>query len=178
MFVNQILIVPFDKKNNQKCLIMAPLLIAGCILFLKMNLFLKNIFGLNITMIVQSIIIVVMIMFVIMFFSALFLLQSTKPAAILDKNGIWLAYFGFISWSQVDQIYPYLIMGTPMEVIAIQVKDVRLLFKQASLGGKISLFWSKIFGGPHITISNTALSSKDIFSFARNFIQQKSDEMA
>jgi len=110
-------------------------------------------------------------MFIIGSIFAVYLIVSkNRKTAILDQDGIWIRFFGFIAWNEIIYFNLWKIPGTPVETIAIQVKDPKRLSQQASLSGKISLFWSKLFDNPHITLGNVTTSNEEILSFARKYI--------
>ncbi len=92
------------------------------------------------------------------------------PVAILNKDGIWIKYYCFVSWEDVKEINLYsMVTAGAMAAVGINVRDRELLFRKSRLGGKIGLFWAKLFGYYHIIISNTDISGEEILFFARKY---------
>lgn len=99
------------------------------------------------------------------------LLISKRPIAILDKNGIWVKHFAFIPWNDIDKFTSYLMSGSNAEVIGINVKNPKVLSKKSGLGGKMGIFWAKIFNNYHITISSVDKTNEEILCFAKQYIK-------
>jgi hypothetical protein len=165
------LVVPNDKKSTYYFLAIGSLLILSCaVLFNFVSLY-ENLIGHYLTNVFKGAILLLIAIFLIGIIYAIYLILSKQhTTAMLDQNGIWVRFFGFIPWDDVIYFNTWIVPGTPLETIAIQVKDPNSLFKQASFNGKVSLFWSKIFNNPHITIANITVPNEVIISFARNYI--------
>jgi hypothetical protein len=97
----------------------------------------------------------------------IFYIFDNRLAAILSEKGIWVKYYKFILWENITEFDD---LGW---YISINVGDPKLLSKQADLGGKVAIFWSKIFGYHHINISNITVSNEEIISFASKYIKHK-----
>lgn len=165
---NQELIVPFNKEQMEAGLKIVPYMIGGicCLFYLSFGV--RRFLGHYITFFIQSVIILLLIMFVIGYICGLFM-NKDEPAARLDQNGIWVKYFGFIPWSEIDIFDYYKFPGAPLIGIGIRVKSTKRLAKQASFSGLMGIFWSKIFGYPPIIIFNTSIDSEQIMAFGRRF---------
>lgn len=92
---------------------------------------------------------------------------------ILNKEGVWIQYHGWISWNNIEEIFIYRISTTPMEGIAIDFCNPLLVSKQSSFLGKIRLFWPRIFKYPHVILTNLDIENEVIISFSRRFKNNK-----
>ena len=174
MINNQELTVPFNKESAKTGLAVCFFAILALFFFLLLSPGLKNIFGHYITLFIQSILVLGISLFLIGLISAIFLIKKVEPLARLNKDGIWVQYFGFIPWHQIDEFKEYSYKDSPIIAIGIRVKDLKALSKQASLGGKMGVFWSKIFGYPPIQLTSLAIDNEQIISFAQRFLDQQS----
>lgn len=71
------------------------------------------------------------LLFLIGFAHALFAIRDHRPAVIINKDGIWVKYFGLTPWNNIEKIDLYTIYQTSMQYIGIQVNNVALLAQQA-----------------------------------------------
>jgi hypothetical protein len=108
------------------------------------------------------------------------------PVAVIDSKGIWVFEYGFMSWDNIEKVVRYAapMTGGELEFVAIQLKDVSPLHKQATLSGKFELLMAKIFGYYPVMITNAAVSNDDIMYFiqlykdAHDRSQCRSDALA
>lgn len=115
---------------------------------------------------------VMIVLFILgLFFGALEFINN-KPAAVINKKGMWVKHFGFIEWDNIQQVEIYKVYNTPMESVGIRVKDTQLLSRQAQFFGKMAVMWSKIFGYPPILLSNLECENRHVVCFANNFIKK------
>jgi hypothetical protein len=133
---------------------------------------LHNYIGLYLTLLFQVILALLITLFLLGFIFTLQFLKQNKPAAILNKDGIWVNYYNFISWQDIDDFDTYMYKNLPIEFISISVKDIHKLSKNASLYGKIGIFWSKIFGYPPITLAGLELENDEIITFAKQLLKK------
>ena len=166
---NQEIIVPFDVEQMKSGIKFISFIIGLFSLFFYLSRSLRPLLGHYITFFIQSILIFFIIMLLISLIYIIFLDKNDTIAARLNQDGVWVREFGFISWPEIDQLYAFT-YGTPLEYIGIRVKDLKRLSKQASLSGKMRIFWSKIFGYPPIIIVHAEMDNEQILAFAKPFI--------
>lgn len=128
--------------------------------------------GSFITQFIQSILMLTIILFVIGFIYGLFNQKNNDPAAQLNHEGIRVKYFGFIAWSEIEELSEYQFQGVSVVGIGIRVHDLKSLSKQAAFSGKLGIFWSKIFGYPPIIIANIVLDNEQVITYAKRFIKE------
>jgi len=178
------LVVKFEKENYFLGLILMPIMImlstVGLFALPRVNIFLL---GLPLFSTVAFIIVYflkISLYFFIVFFSFGFLIGLVYspffmgyngPAAILNKDGIWIKNYNFIYWEDIEEFSSYPVTGT-LEAIGIQVGNVKKLSKQSNLDAKIRIFWSRVFGTPHITLSNLDTENEKIIIFAHRYLNQ------
>jgi len=102
--------------------------------------------------------------------AGVFVLMDKRPLAILNQEGIWVKYYGFIPWDQVLEMAPYTIATTPILALGIRIRDVSLLSKQAMITAKWGLLSAQFFGYPHITLANMTHGYEEIMLFARKYM--------
>lgn len=178
------LIIYSNKRIYLQMLIIMPIMIV-CIVFLllilpHLNFFLRTLFGFNIIVCYVFLVAKIFFYFSLIFFSlgfiiaafyALFNMKRKEPLAILNQSGILIKHHNFILWGDIKK-FDIASMSNLPDFIAIQVEDLTFLSKQSDLIGKISLFWSKIFGTPHITLSNFDTKIENVFVFAHRYIKK------
>ncbi|MCK5633262.1 hypothetical protein KAH94_05900 [bacterium] len=170
------LIVHFDKRNYLSALVIMPtmilLMMIGLFVFLQANITFPGLFFLNILIpfFVKAFLYVCIGLFLLLLIYAPFFLKYKGPAAILDKNGIWIKHYNFIPWENIEEFTSYSVVEAT-EFIGIQVKDVGKLSKQSSWDGKLRIFWTKFSGNYHITLSNLDTQYEDIIIFAHRYLK-------
>ena len=104
----------------------------------------------------------------------LYKLINKTPIAIISSSGIWIKQFGIIPWSNILAVNPYLCsrFHPSIESVGIQVRDIALLSKQASITGKSIILQSKILKCPTFVIVNMELEAKTVINFAKQFIME------
>jgi hypothetical protein len=100
------------------------------------------------------------------------MVRTDQPVAILNEQGIRLKEYGFISWDSITEMST-VTYGAPIEMIGIRVKDLSVLYKQASIAGKMGIFWSKIFRYYPVYISNIAIPAEHLLAFAQEYLDEK-----
>jgi len=171
------LIVNFDKKNTSLVLKLMPAMVVamavGLFYFSNANIFFPGAPFLNflVSAVIKTFLCFGIGLFLIGTIVAFFVARYKGAAAILDQNGIWIRHYNFIPWKNIEEFAPYMV-GGKLEAIGIQVKDPKILFKQSNLGGKIGIFWTKLFGTPHITLSNLDTENETIIVFAHRYLKQ------
>ncbi len=170
---NQELIVPFNKESTKTGLAVCFFFVSALLYLLDMSFKLCNKFGHYITFFIQSILMINIILFALGFIYGFFQNKSPDPAARLNKDGIWIKHFGLVSWPEIDEFKEYIYPGVPISGIAIRVKNLNRIFFQASIIGKLGVFWSKVFGYPPIIIANIEIENQQIMEFAQRFLIQE-----
>ncbi|MFZ5954182.1 MAG: hypothetical protein ACOYT8_03760 [Candidatus Dependentiae bacterium] len=108
-----------------------------------------------------------------------FLIKNPEPAAIIDASGIWVKHYGHIPWDNIARISNYQwSSSSPFVQLGITLKDMELVRKQASIAGKMGIFWSKIFNYPPILISNIELPNQTVIDFAQQFLEKEKNDHA
>jgi hypothetical protein len=167
---NQELIIPFDKASIKMGFKICPILIGilGVLLYLSAGL--RTILGHYITFFIESILVLLIIIMIMTLIHTFILSKSNEPQARLNEKGIWIKYFGFVPWHEIDELSEYRVPGTPLATIAIYVHNLKKISKQASFNGKLKVFWSKIFGYPAIIIADMTMDNDQVISFAHRFM--------
>lgn len=165
------LIVPFNESNIKDILPALPFIAVGWGIWFGASLLLKPIIGFYLSFLLQSILIIFAAL-ILFGFIYTFLIDPNIPAAILNEDGIWVKNYCFIPWQDIDEIAPYTFGNVPIESIGIRVKDRSKLSKKSAFAGKCGVFWSRIFGYPHIIISNITVDNDQVISFAQQFISK------
>ncbi len=178
------LVVHFNKEGYWKVLVIAPVMIVAMVALLLfysqihiafpgwplLTSFISYIISVVKTFFYIGIAFFLFILLIGLLYAPFFL-GCKGPAAILNQDGIWVRYHNFISWKDVEEFSLYTIARTPLESIKIQVKDVTRLSKQSNWDGKLRIFWAKLFGTPHITLSNLDTANEDIIIFAQRYLK-------
>lgn len=107
-----------------------------------------------------------------------FLIKNPEPAAIIDSSGMWVKHYGHIPWCNIAWVGNYQWRNSPFVQLGVSLKDVETVRKQASIAGKMGIFWSKIFKYPPIIISNIALSNQTVIDYAQQFLSNQSVDYA
>ncbi|MCK4650989.1 hypothetical protein KAT08_02315 [Candidatus Babeliales bacterium] len=170
------LVIHFEKKNSFLALIVMSVMIivmtVGLFYFSRSNIiFFPGVSFLSflISFVIKAVLYFGIGLFTFGIIYGLFSMQYKGPAAILDRNGIWIKHYNFIPWKNIEEFTSYPMFGT-VEGIGIKVKDVEVLSKQSDWSGKLGIFWAKLFGNYHITLSNIDIKNEDIISFVRLYI--------
>ena len=166
---NQEIIVPFDLEQMKSGMKIILFVLGFFSFFFYLSRYLHPLLGHYITFFIQSILAIFIIMLLISLVYIIFLDKNDTIAARLNQDGVWVREFGFISWVEIDTLFSFT-YGTPLEYIGIRVKNLKKLSKQASLSGKMKIFWSKIFGYPPIIIAHAQMDNEQILAFSHKFI--------
>lgn len=177
--------VNYDTKTLQNGILYLPIIIALTSIWLYFFNYMQNILSdsllthTNIFYYIAQMIIIyiikpVLILFIFMLLLALiygiyFISKPSKLAAILNKDGIWLDRYGFIAWDNINDIFIYRIPTTPMENIGIRFHDAYSVFKQATLSGKLTIIYSKIFRYP-VTLAKLEMDNEIFVAHAKRFM--------
>lgn len=109
----------------------------------------------------------------IAFFCSLVTLRDNEPFAVLTADGIRVKNFGFVPWGDVEDIFLYRVQNTPMESVALRVYDLSKVSQQATLNGKLGIFWSKLFKYPPIILFDVDCENDEILRFAHQYVEPK-----
>ena len=121
----------------------------------------------------QCLIVPLIGLFVVIVLYGLATLSNNKPLATLTADGIRVKSFGFIPWGEVEDISLYYVKGTPMEGVALRVHDLSKVSRQATLSGKLGIFWSKLFKYPPIILFDVDCENDEILRFAHQYVEKK-----
>lgn len=165
------IIVPYNKENIH-FVINFLWVIPSILLFILLKIHQSNAISSSLLLyIVQATLIFLILIFLIAYISAFHYLRSNKPLAVLGDEGIWINHYNFIAWQDIEDVNSYTIPGTPMQVVGVRVKNSNAVSKQASLAGKIGIFWARLFGYHYqITLSNMAMDNEQIIVFAKRYL--------
>lgn len=148
-------------------------LIANLLFSCGINLLLINNVGYYLIVALQFLIISFVVLILLAFMYNLFLFKSNTPILILNHEGIFAKRFGLIPWNNIIDVTPYLGMPSSLGAIEVQIKNTSLLYEQATVSGKLSIFFSKQFGHSPLIIANIILDSHIVLSFARQCINKR-----
>ncbi|MFA5074701.1 MAG: hypothetical protein WC436_01205 [Candidatus Babeliales bacterium] len=172
-------IINYNKKSTLQVLIIMPAMILGMLfLFSKIYKSTSSFNGSNFFLFLVILFLKIILCFGIAIFIigtiySIFLLLSKIPATIIDQNGIWIKYYNFIPWENIDQVSCCPIAGN-IESICIKVKNPNLAVKNSDWQGKMNFFWAKLFKREyHIFISNVDINNNDILLFIKNILTEK-----
>lgn len=171
MYNKKELVVPFNNSNNQFLVIFFPILIVICMLWYALILYFSGILPDIILIVLKAFVILGIAIFTLGFFSSLTFLFNTEPAAILNEKGIWVKYYGFIAWDEIQEIGLLQVGTIPVKSIGIRVYDNAALSKRAPFSGKMGIFWSKITGYPPINLANLAIENDVIIEFIKQYVE-------
>lgn len=169
------LIVPYNKKNTNSIIRFLWILpsVLACVLF---KVHTSNSAPIYLFNFIQLILLFLIIIFSVGYITAFTFLRNKKPLAILSDKGMWINHYNFIPWHEIEDVGAYTILGTPLEVIGVRVKNSTQLYKQASLAGKAGFFWATAFGCRyHITLANGAVSDEQIIRYAKRYLTTDDD---
>lgn len=170
---NKELVVPYEMQGMKAGIIMLAVMIAFLSLICWASTYLYILIGSYFTRVITIALGTIIAFFVItLLYTIWFMWVNNNPAAILSPQGIWVNRFNFIPWDDVQSCHIYTYPGTPIEAVTIVVKDLKKLSKQANIGGKITIFWSKLFHYPPIIIANTTIENEHIISYAQAYIKE------
>ena len=175
------LIINFNKKIIVNILFVFGVLIIILFLFLSsaVSFFIKALIFLFLSLLLLT--------FVYYFLE---FVRSFRPIASMTSNGIWLRYFNFIPWNNIESIdlsfqgfipkFSEKYLGEQDKVIKIKFKNISEI-KNITFMGKISLFWPKIFKIQHVTLvpriqdivlDETFVDGCEVLKFANQYIKQ------
>lgn len=158
--------VHYDKENTRQIVfILSPLIIIVGAFWL----YYINFSSIILSFIVKPFLILMIALFFTGFLHGIYLLNTDMVALILNKDGIWFDRFRFVPWNNIDDVLTYQTLTTPVQSLEIRFKDLSIVRRQATLSGKLEIFWSKLFGYP-ITVANIDVDNQVIIAYAKRFI--------
>lgn len=173
--MNKELIVPFDKNAQGLVLIVMPLLAIIFFLLFCLSLFFHHVLPFYMMIIVYCMLLGVAVSLLIIFALVLLQVSSGQPAAILNQEGIWIKYHGFIPWDNIEKIDISQSSPTSPEFLGIRFKNASFVSAQAELPGKYGLFLAKTFSYPyHAYLGNIALKYDQVIDFSQQCMNQES----
>lgn len=170
---NKELIVPYNVQASKMGIGMIAFFIIFLLLITWASLSLQILIGAYFTRVIMIALGMLIALFVYTLLYMIWLINcNKKPLAILSAEGIWVNHFGLIAWDDVlsCQIYNY--PRTPLEVVSVVVKDVKKLSRQASISGKITIFWAKMFQYPPVLLANATVDNETIIAYAQAYIKE------
>ena len=106
----------------------------------------------------------------------LYIVKAKGPTVIIDKNGIWIKYYNFIPWNNIEECNPYIMFGTT-EGIGLRIKNIQEAIENAERSGKLGLFWAKLFKRYYqITLSNLDISNDEILHFTKQYVDSSNNQ--
>lgn len=170
---NKELVVPYDMQAMKAGIGMLIILIAFIFLMFWASSYFYILIGAYFTRVLKIALGIIIAMFVYtLLYTVWFVWVNDRPAAILSPEGIWVNRFNFIPWDNIQACPTFIYPGTPIEVVSIMVKDQKKLFKYASIGGKITLLWAKLFNYPHIILNSIAVENEEILTYAQAYVKE------
>lgn len=97
-----------------------------------------------------------------------FLLKPNKLAVILNSDGVWFDRYGFVRWNNINDIFVYHFPAAPLDTIGIKFNDNNLVFKQATLLGKLTILYSRIFKYP-VTLAKLDIDNVSLINYVKVF---------
>ncbi len=169
--MNELIVSTQSKNSLLSSLIVLISVIAACVaLILVVSN--SNILGI-IKHLLQGLLGLIISLFSIATFYILWCWNDTIPLARFTQDGVQLKYHGFVAWKDIERVSLYIVYSTPVECVAIEAKDYNMLFGQSTVSGKCALFWSRIFGYPHIILYNReGIKNQEIIDFANRYLRR------
>lgn len=126
-----------------------------------------------IRVLLEAIVVVMGSLYALVLAYAPFLIFDKQPTLILNQNGVWTHRTKLIPWSNIKDVAVYQYMGGP-EFLGIYIHDTKSAAKQATLAGKMNIFWAKKFSYPPIHLGNLEVDNATIIQFAQQFLKKES----
>ncbi|MBI2774946.1 hypothetical protein HYX58_02980 [Candidatus Dependentiae bacterium] len=168
--MNSELVVNFDYKNIQQVRMIIPVMV---VLWFLVDSIQEPCLSFLPIIVIKFVIISCLVLLSLGSIYYFVLTRKNEPAAVLNNDGIWIIHHGFISWENISDICMHQALGAPLPIVAVNVRDPKAISAQSSFGGKCVLFWSKLFGYPHIFLANIDIENELVISFSKRYITSK-----
>lgn len=166
------LVVRYNLQASKMGIGMMAFFIIFLLLIIWASSSLQILIGAYLTRVIMIVLVMLNTLFVYGLLYMIWLINfNKKPLAILNAQGIWVNHFGLIAWNDVQSCQIYNYPRTPLEVVSVAVKDIKKLSKQASISGKITIFWAKMFQYPPILLANATVDNETITAYAQAYIK-------
>lgn len=176
------IIIPFDKESIKFLIFIMflPLILLVSMFsffYLIVNFRIPFFLKFYIIPFINFLLISLILLFLIEIVQLYFYMNDPVPLAIINKEGVFIKGYGFIAWENIKEFKLYSTKRNPdFKLIGIKVKSIFSLLRTASLGGKIGIVSSIIFGYYPISLSypiflsNSSINNENIVNFAKKYI--------
>ncbi len=181
---NEEIVIPFDKESIKYLIFIMFLPIILLIsmfsfFYLIVNFQIPFFLEFYIIPFINFLLILLILLLLIVIVQLYFYMNNPSPLAIINKNGVFIKGYGFIVWKNIKEFELYSTKRSPdFKLIGIRVKSIFSLLRKASLGGKMGIVVSIIFGYCPISLSypmslsNNGINNENIVNFAKKYINQ------